>query len=143
MHCLLRNNRHFHIRDFCRWSFGDGSNIAATGYRLFTEMRLNPENTTEEEEMMTPVLRPTGPAAQAAPPNPLREKAAQLETAFLAEMLGHAGLGDTRQSFGGGIGEEQFSSFLRQEQAAAIVRAGGIGLTESLFRALGGDDGGA
>lgn len=91
---------------------------------------------------MTPTLKPPGPAVPAPLPNPLREKAAQLETAFLAEMLGHAGLGDTRQSFGGGIGEEQFASFLRHDQAAAMVRAGGIGLTESLFRALsGGQDG--
>lgn len=66
----------------------------------------------------------------------LRRKAAELETAFLAEMLGHAGLGDARGAFGGGIGEEQFASFLRNEQAAAIVRAGGVGLTEQLFRAL-------
>ncbi len=93
---------------------------------------------------MTPNLPPL---AQRPPipqqPHPLREKAAQLETAFLAEMLGHAGLGDTRESFGGGIGEDQFSSFLRQEQAAAMVKAGGIGLTEVLFRALAGRDGGA
>lgn len=71
-----------------------------------------------------------------APANPLREKAAELETAFLAEMLGYAGLGAARDSFGGGIGEEQFSSFLRQEQAEAMVKAGGIGLTEVLFRAM-------
>ena len=79
---------------------------------------------------------PSKPAAGDKGPDPLREKAAQLETAFLAEMLGQAGLGEARQSFGGGIGEEQFSSFLRQEQAAAMVKAGGIGLTEVLFRAL-------
>lgn len=68
----------------------------------------------------------------------LRAKAAEFETAFLAEMLGHAGLGEMSGSFGGGIGEEQFSSFLRQEQAEAMVRAGGIGLAESIFRALAG-----
>lgn len=72
--------------------------------------------------------------------NPLREKAAELETAFLAEMLGHAGLGAAKDGFGGGIGEEQFSSFLRQEQAAAMVKAGGIGLTEILFRAMSNSD---
>jgi flagellar protein FlgJ len=66
----------------------------------------------------------------------LRATAEAFETAFLAEMLGHAGLGAVSDSFGGGIGEEQFSSFLRQEQAAAMVRAGGIGLAESIFRAL-------
>ena len=83
-----------------------------------------------------PSLRPL----QAVQPNPLREKAAQLETAFLAEMLGYAGLGTARESFGGGIGEEQFASFLRQEQASAMVKAGGIGLTEVLFRALAGHE---
>jgi Rod binding domain-containing protein len=66
----------------------------------------------------------------------LRARAAELETAFLAEMLRHAGLGESPRSFDGGIGEQQFASFLRQEQAGAIVRAGGIGLAEQLFRAL-------
>lgn len=73
------------------------------------------------------------------PPAPqLRAKAAELETAFLSEMLGHAGLGAAKGDFGGGIGEEQFASFLREAEAKAIVRAGGIGLTEALFRAMGG-----
>jgi len=90
---------------------------------------------------MTPISKSISPPPPISAfghknPDPLREKAAQLETAFLAEMLGHAGLGDARESYGGGIGEEQFSSFLRQEQAAAMVKAGGIGLTEVLFRAL-------
>jgi Rod binding domain-containing protein len=86
---------------------------------------------------MTPQIQtPTIKAAQATQPNPLREKAAELETAFLSEMLGYAGLGTPMESFGGGIGEEQFSSFLRQEQAEAMVKAGGIGLTEVLFRAM-------
>ena len=66
----------------------------------------------------------------------LRTRAEEYETAFLAEMLGHAGLGAVSDSFGGGQGEEQFASFLRQEQAAAMVRAGGIGLAESIFRAM-------
>jgi len=66
----------------------------------------------------------------------LRERVAQLEAAFLAEMLSHSGLGATTGAFGGGIGEEQFSSFLRQEQATLMVSRGGIGLAESLFNAL-------
>lgn len=73
-------------------------------------------------------------------PDPLRQKAAQLETAFLSEMLSHAGLGAMEGSFGGGIGEDQFASFLRQEQAGAMVAKGGIGLTEALFRAMGGKE---
>lgn len=73
----------------------------------------------------------------------LRARAAELEAAFLAEMLGHSGLGATPDSFGGGVGEDQFASFLRQEQARAMVRAGGIGLSEAIFQALAGrGDGG-
>lgn len=68
--------------------------------------------------------------------DPLRVQARALEAAFLAEMLGYAGFGAARDSFGGGIGEDQFASFLRQEQATAIVAKGGIGLAESLFHAL-------
>ncbi len=69
----------------------------------------------------------------------LMEKAKELETAFLAEMLGHAGIdADATSSFSGGHGEEQFASFLRQEQARMMVDKGGIGLAEALFRAMGG-----
>ncbi|MGB3278918.1 MAG: rod-binding protein [Pseudorhodobacter sp.] len=93
---------------------------------------------------MTPTFPPLATRSpQPAQSNPLREKAAELETAFLAEMLAHTGLGESSETFGGGIGEEQFASFLRHEEAAAMVKAGGIGLTEVLFRALagaGGDD---
>ncbi|MDB6452497.1 rod-binding protein [Falsirhodobacter sp. 20TX0035] len=74
------------------------------------------------------------------PADPLREKAAQLETAFLSQMLGEAGLGAASGTFGGGAGEAQFASFLRDEQARAMVDHGGIGLTESLFRAMGGKE---
>lgn len=64
-------------------------------------------------------------------------KAAQdLEATFLAEMLKSAGFGKTREFFGGGIGEDQFGSFLRQAQADEMVKIGGIGLAQSLFEAL-------
>lgn len=66
----------------------------------------------------------------------LHEAAQKLEANFLAEMLKSAGLGESRSAFGGGMGEDQFSSFLVEEQAMAMVRAGGIGLTENLFQAL-------
>lgn len=66
----------------------------------------------------------------------LRSAAAQLEGAFLAEMLRAAGAGDARSSFGGGAGEEQFSTFLLEQQAQEMVKAGGIGLAESLFEAM-------
>lgn len=66
----------------------------------------------------------------------LREAATNLEAQFLSEMLKHAGFGKSRESMGGGIGEEQFSSFLVQEQATAMANQGGIGLAETLFEAL-------
>ncbi len=71
----------------------------------------------------------------------LMERARALESAFLSEMLSHAGLGrGSDAAFGGGIGEDQFASFLRQAQADVMVRRGGIGLAEQLFRAMRGGD---
>ncbi len=66
-------------------------------------------------------------------------RAREMEAAFLAEMLGQAGLGEAPDSFSGGAGEEQFASFLRAEQAKLMVERGGIGLAETLFRALSGN----
>jgi Rod binding domain-containing protein len=66
----------------------------------------------------------------------LRVAAQKLEATFLAEMLKSAGFGKARTEFGGGAGEDQFASFLLQEQAAAMVKAGGIGLSEAIFEAL-------
>ena len=60
----------------------------------------------------------------------------KLEATFLAEMLKAAGFGKSRDSFGGGSGEDQFASFLVQEQASAMVDSGGIGLAESLYKSL-------
>jgi Rod binding domain-containing protein len=83
--------------------------------------------------------RPVGPQApKSAQDTALWAKAQALEAAFLSEMLGLAGIGQTSKEFGGGIGEDQFASFLRQEQAKAIVNKGGIGLAESLFKSLAG-----
>ena len=66
----------------------------------------------------------------------LHEAARELEATFLAEMLKSADFGKPRESFGGGAGEQQFGSFLREAQAEAMVKAGGIGLAEHLFNAL-------
>ena len=75
-------------------------------------------------------------SAETAHDQKLREAARALETSFLSEMLESAGFGEARQTFGGGSGEDQFASFLRDEHARAIVEAGGLGLSESLFHAL-------
>lgn len=66
----------------------------------------------------------------------LRDAAMKLEATFLAEFLKSAGVGAPRESFGGGAGEEQFASFLREAQAEEMVKAGGIGLAEALFEAM-------
>ncbi|MQY42038.1 flagellar biosynthesis protein FlgJ [Epibacterium sp. SM1969] len=68
--------------------------------------------------------------------DPMRQAAMDLESAFLSEMLKAAGLGKTSESFGGGAGEDQFSSFLVEAQAKQMTKAGGIGLAESLYNAL-------
>jgi Rod binding domain-containing protein len=66
----------------------------------------------------------------------LRKAAIALEANFIAEMLKSAGLGKTSESFGGGIGEDQFASFLIREQAMSMAERGGIGLAETIFNAL-------
>lgn len=88
--------------------------------------------------MLDPVAGPVRPQSPAQPrvQEDLWRAAQDLEAAFLAEMLRHAGAGTARSSFGGGAGEEQFSSFLRTEQARAMAQSGGIGLAQSLFEAL-------
>lgn len=66
----------------------------------------------------------------------LWQAAQKLEANFLAEMLKMAGLGTVSEEFGGGRGEEQFESFLRNAQAELMVKSGGIGLAELLFETL-------
>jgi Rod binding domain-containing protein len=88
---------------------------------------------------LLPTPLQTASAASKARPaasDPLREAAIELEASFLAQMLKSAGLGESREGFGGGAGEDQFSSFLIREQANQIARSGGIGLAESLYHAL-------
>ena len=82
-----------------------------------------------------PPPRPTAPASPARP-SPLMKQAQALEASFLSEMLGYAGVGAPMEGFGGGIGEEQFASFLRDAEARQMVAHGGIGLAEHLFHAL-------
>lgn len=75
-------------------------------------------------------------AAPSAADKALREVAQKMEATFLAEMLKHAGLGEAPEAFGGGAGEDQFASFLRQAQADALAKSGGIGLAEHLFKVM-------
>lgn len=80
-------------------------------------------------------------AAQTLPPptpkdQALRKVSQDLEAAFLTQMMKPMGADESRKSMGGGIGEEQFSSFLVEAEAKAVVRAGGVGLAESIFASL-------
>ena len=85
-------------------------------------------------ESITPAI--TSDPAKAERRALLMEKAKQLEAGFLAEMLSYAGVKPSDGMFSGGEGEEQYTSFLREAQAKAIVEHGGIGLAENLFKSL-------
>lgn len=91
-------------------------------------------------EALSPAIQ--GQAARSAPAGAsdahaeLHRVARELEASFLEHMLKHAGYGEARESFGGGVGEAQFASMLRSEHARAITEAGGIGLAESIFNSL-------
>lgn len=79
---------------------------------------------------------PPSPPSPVRRQDPLMERAREMETAFLAEMLGHSGLDRMEGPFGGGAGEGQFASFLRQEQARLMVEKGGIGLAQMIFNSM-------
>ncbi|MFK7877853.1 MAG: rod-binding protein [Paracoccaceae bacterium] len=66
----------------------------------------------------------------------LKDIAQKFEASFLSEMLKSAGFGSQKSSFGGGAGEDQFSSFLVQAQAEKMAQAGGVGIAEMVFEAL-------
>jgi Rod binding domain-containing protein len=83
-----------------------------------------------------PILSGALPSSPTKHEERMRAAAIELEANFLAEMLKHAGLGEMRGGFGGGVGEEQFASFLRQEQSQPMAEAGGVGLAETIFEAM-------
>jgi len=68
---------------------------------------------------------------------PLMQAARQLEGAFIEEMLRAAGLGKPRAVFGGGAGEEAFSSFLVSANAEALTAARGFGVAEKIYKSIG------
>lgn len=69
-------------------------------------------------------------------PHALRKSAEDLEAAFVTQMLKSARLGDLGGGFGGGVGAEQFNSFLLSAYAQAIVQAGGFGLANTFYAQL-------
>lgn len=125
--------------DFCR----SRRTIRATGYNLFTGQAHSGENPLQLE---VPVQLSQVPSVATATTTTttaaldrravLMDKAKALEAAFLSEMLSYAGVDASEGEFSGGIGEDQYASFLRDTQARAIVDHGGIGLAEKLFQSL-------
>lgn len=97
-------------------------------------MQTDPTPPPRAPPLTPPLLAAANPltARQAA----LMDQAKALEAGFLAEMLNHAGLRGAEGDFAGGAGEQQFNSFLRQEQAELMVAKGGIGLAQQIFDSL-------
>jgi Rod binding domain-containing protein len=85
--------------------------------------------------------RPTGLPVATRPETPVEDRAAReaaraFEATYLAEMLKHSGINSLPSGFGGGAGEEAFSSFLTQEYARLMAERGGIGIAEQVFHVL-------
>lgn len=67
------------------------------------------------------------------PPLPTHKNIADgLEKAFLTEMLKYAGPKPIEGSFGGGIGEDQFSSMLTETYAQALAERIDLGFAGKL-----------
>lgn len=121
-------------------------------YRLFTPGTLNPREMSRiagnlmSAFFVDPAIgqitqapangRPAAGIGPDGSQDALRAAAQDLEAAFLSEMLKQARFGEARGAFGGGVGEEQFASFLRDQHARAMVDAGGLGLADAIFAAL-------
>lgn len=76
------------------------------------------------------------PPQHAQPTVRLAAVAREFEASFLAEMLRAAKFGAPAGNFGGGIGEDQFASFLVDAQAQQLAAGGGLGLSEMILRSL-------
>lgn len=88
-------------------------------------------------EMMDSVYSTNRASRISSPINSnIMNAAQQLEATFISEMLKSTGIGKTPSSFGGGAGEDQFGSFLRDIQAKEIAKSGGIGLATQLYRSM-------
>jgi peptidoglycan hydrolase FlgJ len=113
--------------------------LPQAGYRFFTG---DVEKAPDPKDLEMAMIETSFVSAQKMPErhkaddSALRDAAQKLEASFLAEMLEAAGVGEQIEGWGGGVGEDQFASFLRHAQAEEMSKHGGIGLAESLFNAL-------
>ena len=85
---------------------------------------------------ITTTPRPGTPAAMEREDPRTWEAARSFEASFIAEMLKASGLNAAPEGFGGGAGEEAFSSYLTQEYADIMSERGGFGLAERIFESL-------
>ncbi len=88
---------------------------------------------------ISPISAPSGPSNESRTSRSeaaTRAAAEAFEAAFLAEMLKYTGMNSQPDGFGGGAGEEAFSSFLTEEYARLMAARGGIGLAERVFEIL-------
>ena len=69
-------------------------------------------------------------------PDPHRKIAEDFEASFLTEMLKYSGVNKTSESFGGGAGEEAFSSMLNDAYAQALVKSGGVGIADLVYKSI-------
>jgi peptidoglycan hydrolase FlgJ len=80
---------------------------------------------------------PAVKAAALPPAEQAAHKTAQaFEATFLAEMLQYTGINAMPDSFGGGVGEEAFGSFLTEQYAKMLAERGGVGIAEQVFEIL-------
>jgi flagellar protein FlgJ len=78
---------------------------------------------------VAPLVQPSAPRPTAR----MRETAEAFEASFLAQMLKPMFEGlRTDGPFGGGEGEETWRSFMIEAMARQTVKAGGIGLADSV-----------
>ena len=82
---------------------------------------------------INPNLNQVGPDTERAK---FKEVAIALEASFLTEMLKYVGHGESRSSFGGGEGEDAFTSLLVRERATLMAKNGGIGLAEQIIDSM-------
>jgi len=94
---------------------------------------------------LSPITAPSLPLPTAEPQRStpasgdtaaLERTAKDFETAFLAEALSHMGLDRTK----GVQGAAPFGSFVNRAYAEQMVERGGLGLSESIVRALATND---
>lgn len=75
--------------------------------------------------------------ASGGDPKKIRAAAQDFEAFFLSQALQamFAGI-KTNETFGGGIGEDKWRSMLVDEYGKSIARAGGIGLSDHIMKAM-------